>query len=209
MVRPPRTDWYDPGMLVRYGLLSRPCPKGTHSTERTTDRPSTGEQASGSALVSVQHSDWSSSDLGDRYEFLPESNGTFEDEAKILYDHGIIDSQTFSEIVPGIEHGSIPGATDHQILPVHARTIRVGTECSGIEAPIQALRNLQVTFEHSFSCDNDKNVKKAILANVSPKTFYDDVTTRNNAMAESTDLYIVGFLCQPFSIYMMFISIVS
>ena len=163
------------------------------------NKPSTGEQASGSALVSVQHSDWSSSECGDPCAFLQENNVTPEDEARILYEAGIIDSETFSEMVPGIEHGSIPGATDHQILPVHARAIRVGTDCSGIEAPIQALRNLQVNFEHSFSCDNDKNVKKAILANFSPKTFYDDVTTRNNATAESTDLYIAGFLCQPFS----------
>jgi len=36
-----------------------------------------------------------------------------------------------------------------------AKPIRVGTDCSGIETPIQALRNMGVGYEHVFSCEND------------------------------------------------------
>ncbi len=33
---------------------------------------------------------------------------------------------------------------------------KVGTDCSGIEAPIIALKLLNINFSHEFSCDNDK-----------------------------------------------------
>jgi hypothetical protein len=32
------------------------------------------------------------------------------------------------------------------------KKIKVGTDCSGIEAPIQALKKLKVNFSHEFSC---------------------------------------------------------
>ena len=34
--------------------------------------------------------------------------------------------------------------------------IRIGTDCSGIEAPIQALKQLKIPFRHVFSSDIDK-----------------------------------------------------
>ena len=40
------------------------------------------------------------------------------------------------------------------------KVLRVGTDCSGIEAPIQALQNLRVKFEHSFSCEIDESARK-------------------------------------------------
>ena len=43
--------------------------------------------------------------------------------------------------------------------------LRIGTDCSGIEAPIQALLQMQVPFEHVFSCDSDPYVLKSIEAN--------------------------------------------
>lgn len=36
--------------------------------------------------------------------------------------------------------------------------LRVGTDCSGIEAPIQALLQLKIPFKHCFSADIDKYV---------------------------------------------------
>lgn len=33
--------------------------------------------------------------------------------------------------------------------------IKIGTDCSGIEAPIQALENLGIPYRHVFSCDID------------------------------------------------------
>lgn len=79
------------------------------------------------------------------------------------------------------------------------RSIRVGTDCSGMEAPIQALHNLGVKYEHIFSCDIDKHVKDTIFANFPPKVWYPDLTQRDNKTAPKVDLYVAGFPCQPFS----------
>lgn len=78
--------------------------------------------------------------------------------------------------------------------------IRIGTDCSGIEAPIQALLQLEIPFEHAFSSDIDKWCKKSIMANYEPQIFYDDMTMRDNQLAPGVDLYVCGFPCQPFSI---------
>tara|TARA_B100001094_G_scaffold295196_1_gene316351 strand:- start:698 stop:1705 length:1008 start_codon:yes stop_codon:yes gene_type:complete len=77
--------------------------------------------------------------------------------------------------------------------------IRVGTDCSGIEAPIIALKYLNIDFIHEFSCDNDLFVKKTILYNFSPNKYYDDILTRNNNLLPDIDIYICGFPCQSFS----------
>jgi DNA (cytosine-5)-methyltransferase 1 len=77
--------------------------------------------------------------------------------------------------------------------------LKVGTDCSGIEAPIQALKKLGIPFIHEFSCDNDKYVRKSIEANYSPNHYYEDITTRDNTTTPYVDLYVAGFPCQPFS----------
>jgi len=76
---------------------------------------------------------------------------------------------------------------------------KVGTDCSGIEAPIIALKLLNINFSHEFSCDNDKLVKDTILSNYTPKKFYDNILTRNNKKIPNIDIYICGFPCQSFS----------
>ena len=78
-------------------------------------------------------------------------------------------------------------------------SIKVGTDCSGIEAPIQALRNLQVDFSHVFSCDDCPDVIKSMKANFQPLTHYPDITKRDNATSQYVDIYVAGFPCQPFS----------
>ena len=90
--------------------------------------------------------------------------------------------------------------TDAKIIMTEAgmgRPIKVGTDCSGIEAPIQALQNLNIKCDHIFSSESDEIVKNTIKANWKPKIFYDDVTQRENKSAPCVDLYIVGFPCQP------------
>eukprot|EP00928_Gymnodinium_smaydae_P008919 TRINITY_DN13292_c0_g5_i2.p1 TRINITY_DN13292_c0_g5~~TRINITY_DN13292_c0_g5_i2.p1 ORF type:complete len:393 (+),score=95.78 TRINITY_DN13292_c0_g5_i2:122-1180(+) len=52
-----------------------------------------------------------------------------------------------------------------------------------MEAPIQALRNLGVKYEHVFSCDIDKHAEATIKANFPPKIWYPDLTTRDNTVA--------------------------
>ena len=82
-------------------------------------------------------------------------------------------------------------------------TLRVGTDCSGIDAPIQAMKNLQVPFDHVFSNDTDVLCGETIMANFNPKSVVvgpcADITTRDVSSMEPVDLYVCGFPCQPFS----------
>lgn len=79
------------------------------------------------------------------------------------------------------------------------KPIRVGTDCSGIEAPIQALKNLGIPFKHVFSSDIDPYCRQSILANYNPDILYEDMTTRDITKVPAIDLYICGFPCQSFS----------
>ena len=86
--------------------------------------------------------------------------------------------------------------------------LRIGTDCSGIEAPIQALLQLGIDFSHEFSSDIDKYCIQSIKANYEPKVLFGDpdgsfpngdITTRNIEDVPDIDLYVCGFPCQPFS----------
>ena len=78
--------------------------------------------------------------------------------------------------------------------------LRIGTDCSGIEAPIQALQQLRIPFEHSFCCEKDTYALKSIQANYNPKKIYNDITKRKHALLPDIDMYVCGFPCQPFSL---------
>lgn len=75
--------------------------------------------------------------------------------------------------------------------------IKVGTDCSGIEAPIQALNKLGISYEHMFSSEIDKHARLSILANYDPGVLFEDMT--KNRTLPKLDLYVCGFSCQPFS----------
>jgi DNA (cytosine-5)-methyltransferase 1 len=88
------------------------------------------------------------------------------------------------------------------------RKLRVGTDCSGIEAPIQALIQLGIPFKHVFSSDIDKYCIKSIKSNYKPKILFGDpdghfkngdITKRDIDDVPDIDLYVCGFPCQPFS----------
>lgn len=79
------------------------------------------------------------------------------------------------------------------------RKIRVATDCSGIEAPIQALLSLGIPFDHIWSSDIDPMVRKSIEGNYHPQTLYTDIFQRNHKKLPRVDLYIAGFPCQTFS----------
>ena len=78
--------------------------------------------------------------------------------------------------------------------------LRIGTDCSGIEAPIQALLQLRIPFQHVFSCEKDPYAVKSIKANYNPDKIYTDITKRKHALLPDIDIYVCGFPCQPFSL---------
>lgn len=78
--------------------------------------------------------------------------------------------------------------------------MKIGTDCSGIEAPIQAIKRLGIDFEHIFSSDIDKHVKDVSDKIYKPGIFYPDLMARDNTKAPKADLYVAGFPCQAFSI---------
>jgi len=80
------------------------------------------------------------------------------------------------------------------------RPLRVGTDCSGIEAPIVALQQLKIPFTHEFSSEIDKHCVATINANFTPKVIFGDMTQRKLKDIPDIDLYVCGFPCQPFSI---------
>ena len=79
------------------------------------------------------------------------------------------------------------------------KKLKIGTDCSGIEAPIIALEELDINFDHVFSCDNDPLIKENILHQFEPKYYYDDILKRDNSKLKDIDIYFCGFPCQSFS----------
>ena len=74
--------------------------------------------------------------------------------------------------------------------------IRVGTDCSGLEAPLHALQLLGVPYEHVFSSEICPTVRKQLKANHDPQILYEDVLARDNSSAPYVDLYVAGWPCQ-------------
>lgn len=81
------------------------------------------------------------------------------------------------------------------------KTLKVATDCSGIEAPLIALDLMDVRYDHVFSSEIDKNCVEFINRNFKPKIIYDNLKERNNLeyRGKIIDLYIAGFPCQTFS----------
>jgi DNA (cytosine-5)-methyltransferase 1 len=81
--------------------------------------------------------------------------------------------------------------------------IRIGTDCSGIEAPIEAIINItkkyNLKYHHIFSSEIDKNAIQYIKDNHNPDILYGDITKRDINKIPDIDIYICGFPCQPFS----------
>ena len=75
----------------------------------------------------------------------------------------------------------------------------IGTDFSGIGAPEMALKYLGIDFESVFACEIDKYARQSFKQLHKPKTFYNDITTRNHKEVEQLDLYVAGFPCQAFS----------
>jgi DNA (cytosine-5)-methyltransferase 1 len=88
------------------------------------------------------------------------------------------------------------------------KILRVGTDCSGMDTPIIALKQLKIPFKHVFSSEIDKYCIQNIKANFNPQILFGDkdglypegdITKRNINDVPDIDLYVCGFPCQPFS----------
>jgi len=78
--------------------------------------------------------------------------------------------------------------------------ITIGTDCSGIEAPLQALIQLKIQFIQKWSCEIDKYARMSSEANYpKPEVSYTDMLKRDNTKLPHVDLYVCGFPCQAFS----------
>ena len=73
--------------------------------------------------------------------------------------------------------------------------LKIGTDCSGLEAPLFALRNIGVDHRLKFSCDNDPEVRKNHEANFTPEVFYPDINKRQVTDMPTVDIYVAGFPC--------------
>lgn len=93
-------------------------------------------------------------------------------------------------------HPSRPSRPSH---PSAACGLRVGTDCSGVESPIHALKSLGVCHRHLFSSECATAPRKVIEANTLPThRFLEDVHCPSNVLPH-VDLYVSGFSCKPFS----------
>ena len=82
------------------------------------------------------------------------------------------------------------------------RTITIGTSCSGIGAPEQALRQLGLNSKILFAGDIDKNVKKSYFANydITEEQWHDDMFKFDaTPFKGKLTLFMAGICCQTFS----------
>ena len=80
------------------------------------------------------------------------------------------------------------------------RDVVVGTDCSGAEAPIWALRAMQVPHVHAFSCDSDAKARAFIEATCPPAgPLFHDMLTRDVTCIPPHSVYVCGFPCKAFS----------
>lgn len=78
--------------------------------------------------------------------------------------------------------------------------LRIGTDCSGIDAPIMALKQMKVHFIHEFSSEIDKHCIETIKVNFDPKIIFGDMRQRKLKDIPDIDMYVCGFPCQAFSL---------
>jgi DNA (cytosine-5)-methyltransferase 1 len=80
------------------------------------------------------------------------------------------------------------------------KELRIGTACSGIGSPEQAIKNLGINHSVEFAIEIDKYARETYQANHECKIMYNDITQINPKELPDIDLFVAGFPCQAFSI---------
>ena len=83
--------------------------------------------------------------------------------------------------------------------PARPPVLLVGTDCSGLEAPIHALAALKIKHDHSWGSEIAQAPKQMILLNSKPQQLFDSVLDGVMQTAPYVHMYISGFSCKPFS----------
>jgi DNA-cytosine methyltransferase len=79
------------------------------------------------------------------------------------------------------------------------KQLRVGTDFSGVEVPILALKKLGLKFEHKFASDTLRSCRKFITHVTKPHVVYDRVEGRVLSDMPEVDVYAFSPPCQSFS----------
>ncbi|CAK0862796.1 unnamed protein product [Prorocentrum cordatum] len=77
--------------------------------------------------------------------------------------------------------------------------IRLGTDFTGLNAPLLALWQLGVPVDHVFSCDKDPAVQRFNAAAMPAQHLYDDIEQRDHSLVPEVDYYHFSPPCQSFS----------
>ena len=89
---------------------------------------------------------------------------------------------------------------DSAIMRDTKRPVQLFTDFSGLEAPLWALRSLDLPVSHEVSCDKAEAAQKWIKEHCHPKLFFGNVLSRKDVdLPKSIDVYVAGFPCQPWS----------
>jgi len=80
------------------------------------------------------------------------------------------------------------------------KTIKVGSDFSGVGAFDQALMRLGIDYETEFACDMDKYARTTFIHNYGEPAYYPQNVYDREIPAESLDIYMTSPPCQAFSL---------
>jgi site-specific DNA-cytosine methylase len=87
------------------------------------------------------------------------------------------------------------------LAPRGGTSLSVGTDCSGADAPIFALRAMNIIHRHVFSCDNAAGPQQFIKQNTPPDgVLFTDMMQRDPSDVPAHHIYVAGFPCKAFSL---------
>jgi DNA (cytosine-5)-methyltransferase 1 len=80
------------------------------------------------------------------------------------------------------------------------KTIKVGSDFSGVGAFNQALMRLGINYEEEFACDMDKYARDTFIHNYGEPKYYPTNVYERDIPSESLDIYMTSPPCQAFSL---------